>query len=91
MELKVPRSRLGQFYPVVLGLLRDQEEECRRLAFSLYGKGLTTEQVGELFDEIYGKSYSKSSISRMFDYARDEVDCNTTPKTRPVFKLGKNK
>lgn len=74
MELKVPRSRLGQFYPVVLGLLRNQEEECRRLAFSLYGKGLTTEQVGELFDELYGRSYSKSSISRMFDYARDEVE-----------------
>lgn len=74
MELQIPRSRLGQFYPIVLGMLRNQEEECRRLAFSLYGKGLTTVQVGELFDEIYGREYSKSSISRMFDYAREEVE-----------------
>lgn len=73
LELKVPRSRAGHFYPVILGLLRDQEEESRRLAFSLYGAGLTTQQVGELFDDIYGRQYSTSQISRMFNFAREEV------------------
>jgi len=73
LELRVPRSRRGHFYPIILSLLRDQEEECRRLAFSLYGAGLTTQQVGELFGEIYGRDYSPSQISRMFDYAREEV------------------
>ncbi len=73
MELRVPRSRYGQFYPVLLGVLRDQEEECRRLAFGLYGAGLTTEQVGKLFGEIYGRTYSSSQISRMFEYVRKEV------------------
>lgn len=73
LELQVPRSRKGNFYPLLLGLLRDQEEECRKLAFSLYGAGLTTKQVGELFGEIYGREYSTSQISRMFEYARDDV------------------
>ncbi len=73
MELQVPRTRKGNFKPVLLTLLKDQEEECRRIAFSLYGAGLTTEQVGELFDELYGRHYSTSSVSRMFDYAREEV------------------
>lgn len=73
LELKVPRSRFHQFYPVILGLLRDEEEECRKLAYGLYGAGLTTEQVGELFEKIYGRSYSSSQISRMFEYARGEV------------------
>lgn len=73
LELQVPRSRYGQFYPVLLSILKDQEEESKRLAFSLYGKGLTTEQVGELFEELYGRHYSTSSISRMFNYAREEV------------------
>ena len=73
LELKVPRSRYGQFYPVILGLLKDEEEECRKLAYSLYGAGLTTEQVGEVFEKIYGRSYSSSQVSRMFDYARQEV------------------
>ena len=73
LELKVPRSRQGHFYPLLLGLLRDQEEECRRMAYSLYGAGLTTEQVGNIFGEIYGKQYSTSQVSRMFEYARSDV------------------
>ncbi len=73
MELQVPRTRKGNFKPILLTLLKDQEEECRRIAFNLYGAGLTTEQVGELFEELYGRHYSTSSVSRMFDYAREEV------------------
>ena len=42
LELKVPRTRNGNFYPVILGLLRDQEEEAKQIAFRLYGAGLTT-------------------------------------------------
>jgi transposase-like protein len=30
--------------------------------------------VGQVFDEIYGEHYSKSSISRMIEYVRKEVD-----------------
>lgn len=68
LELKVPRTRNGNFYPMILGLLRDQEEEARQIAFKLYGAGLTTEQVGDLFGEIYGKSYSSSQVSQRRTY-----------------------
>lgn len=73
LKLQVPRSRKGNFYPVLLGVLRNQEEEYRKVAFSLYGAGLTTAQVGDIFEDIYGKSYSTSHVSRLFNYAREEV------------------
>jgi transposase-like protein len=73
LELSVPRSRHHQFYPVLLAVLKDQEQELRNVAFKLYGNGLTTEQVGEVFEEIYGKHYSTSQISQLFDTARKEV------------------
>lgn len=73
LELQVPRTRNGGFYPVVLGLLKNQEQEARSLAFYLYKSGLTTEQVGDVFEEIYGKHYSSSQVSRMFDLVREEV------------------
>lgn len=73
LELRVPRTREGNFHPVLMSVLRDQEEECRKIAFELYGAGLTTAQVGGLFEKLYGRHYSKSSVSRMFDYAREEV------------------
>ena len=73
LEFRIPRDRYGNFHPQILAVLKNQEEECDRLAGALYSKGLTQSQVGDIFDEIYGKHYSKSSISRMIQYMRDEV------------------
>jgi len=73
LELSVPRSRYHQFYPILLSVIKEQEEEMRNLTFKLYGSGLTTEQVGEIFDDIYGKHYSTTQVSRLFESAREEV------------------
>ena len=74
LEFKIPRDRYGNFHPTILALLRDQEVECEQLASSLYCKGLTQSQVGEVFGEVYGKHYSKANISRMIEYLRTDVE-----------------
>ena len=74
LQFRIPRDRYGNFHPQILAILRDQEEECDRLAGVLYTKGLTQEQVGDVFDQIYGQHYSKTSISRMVDSIRDQVN-----------------
>lgn len=74
LEFRIPRDRYGNFHPTILALLRDQEVECEQLASSLYCKGLTQSQVGEVFGEVYGKHYSKASISRMIEYLRADVE-----------------
>ena len=73
LEFRIPRDRYGNFHPQILAILRDQEEECDRLAGVLYTKGLTQEQVGDVFDQIYGRHYSKASISRMVECVRTQV------------------
>ena len=65
LELSIPRDRLGVFKPVILGLLDEQEEKVKDLCFELYGKGLTTRQIEDVIEKIYGSNYSKSSISRI--------------------------
>ena len=74
LEFRIPRDRYGNFHPQILAILRDQEEECDRLAGVLYAKGLTQEQVSDVFDQIYGQHYSKSSISRMVECVRTQVN-----------------
>ena len=74
MVLKVPRTRSGTFYPALLGVLRDEDEEHRKLIFSLYKKGLTTEQVSDIYEEIYGKDYSKQQISYLMKESREEIN-----------------
>ena len=44
LTFRIPRDRYGNFHPRILAILRDQEEECERLAGTLYTKGLTQEQ-----------------------------------------------
>ena len=74
LEFRIPRDRYGNFHPTILAILKDQEVECEQLASSLYCKGLTQSQVGEVFGEVYGTRYSKASISRMIEYLRTDVE-----------------
>lgn len=67
LTFRIPRYRYGNFHPRILAVLRDYEDECERLAGTLYTKGLTQEQAGEVFADIYGAHYSKASISRMLN------------------------
>jgi putative transposase len=63
IELRIPRDRLGNFKPVVLALIREQEAYLREVCFELYSKGLTTLQTGEIMEKIYGRHYSASTVS----------------------------
>jgi len=72
--LSVPRTRKGDFYPILLGILRDEDTERNKLIFSLYRKGLTTEQIGNVYEEVYGKNYSKSQVSFLMKESREEID-----------------
>lgn len=74
LELRIPRTRHHSFHPIMLALIRDQEEEYSQMAYELYSAGLTTAQVGDLFDKIYGRHYSKSSISNMMGTAREDIN-----------------
>lgn len=74
LELTIPRSRHHNFYPLILALVKEQNEECKNLAYELYSSGLTTEQIGNLFDKIYGHQYSKSSVSNMMSNAKSDID-----------------
>ncbi len=73
LNFRIPRDRYGNFHPCILAILREQEDECERLAGSLYSKGLTQAQVAEVFKDVYGEHYSKASISRMVEYLRKDV------------------
>ena len=73
IELSVPRTRYNNFYPILLSILKDQQAEMEQLSFLLYTQGLTTEQIGEVFEQLYAHHYSKESISRLAQRAHQEV------------------
>ena len=64
-KLNVPRDRLSLFQPVFLEVIKQQDEQLNDLAFKLYTQGLTTRDINETFQQIYGKSMSSSSVSNI--------------------------
>lgn len=74
LSLQIPRDRMGVFQPVIYGLINQQETQIKDLCFELYGKGLTTRQIEDVIEKIYGSSYSKSSISRITTDFGEYVD-----------------
>ena len=79
-SLRVPRSRSGNFYPVLLGLIRNESEERAKLFNLLYTKGLTTQQIGEISDCVYGRVYSKQQVSHLARSCREDVDLVARPR-----------
>lgn len=65
LELRIPRDRKSKFYPMMLALFREQESYLKEVSFELYSKGLTTRDISDVLETIYGKRYSKSSISNI--------------------------
>lgn len=65
IELRIPRDRQSEFTPTILALFREQESYLKEVSFNLYSKGLTTRDISEVMEIIYGKHYSKSTISNI--------------------------
>lgn len=87
LSLSIPRDRLGVFKPVLLGLLDEKEEQVKNLCFELYGKGLTTRQIEEVIENIYGSSYSKSSVSRITTDFSAMVDAWLNRSLDPYYPI----
>ncbi|MEX0812096.1 MAG: IS256 family transposase [Chitinophagales bacterium] len=67
IELRIPRDRLSSYTPTILALFREQQSYIKEVSFQLYGKGLTDRDISDVVETIYGKHYSKSTIS---DFSR---------------------
>lgn len=65
LSLRIPRDRQSSFYPVILALLREQESYLHEVSFQLYSKGLSTRDISDVLETIYGTHYSKSKISNI--------------------------
>ena len=73
-ELRIPRTRSGAFRPMILGILKNEEDERAALFHELYVRGLTCHDIGEICEKIYGKTYSKQQVSVLTNACREDVN-----------------
>ncbi len=63
LSLTIPRDRLGMFKPLLMFVLKAENEEMNRLCYELYTRGFTTQQVKDVIERIYVKGYDQAAFS----------------------------
>lgn len=72
-ELETPRDRDNSFEPQLVKKNQTRFTEMDDKILYLYGKGMTTREIVQTFDEMYGAEISPSLISRVTDAVKSRV------------------
>src|SRR3954451_2289230 len=72
VTVDVPRDRDGSFTPVIVKKRQRRLGDVDKIVLSLYGKGMTTGEIGAHFAEIYGVSVSNTVVSNITDKVLEE-------------------
>ena len=73
VQIDVPRDRDGTFDPAIVKKRQRRLEGVDELVLSLTARGLTTGEISAHFDEVYGASVSKDTVSRITDKVTAEM------------------
>jgi putative transposase len=73
VEIDVPRDRAGTFEPQIVRKRQRRLNGVDEIVLSLYAKGLTTGEISAHFQEIYGASVSRETVSRITDKVIEEM------------------
>jgi putative transposase len=73
VQIEVPRDRAGTFEPQIVRKRQRRLTGVDEMVLSLYARGLTTGEISAHFEEIYGASVSRETISRITDKVVEEM------------------
>lgn len=65
--LKIPRDREGSFEPVVVKKYESVESDLEEKIISMYAKGMTTRDINQHMQDIYGVQVSSDMVSKITD------------------------
>jgi transposase-like protein len=85
VDLEVPRDRDGTFEPVIVRKRQRRLGEVDEVVLSLYARGLTTGEIAAHFEQIYGASVSKETITRITDKVLEEMQAWATRPLEQVY------
>ena len=80
VEIEVPRDTDSSFDPVIVKKRQRRLTGVDEIVLSLTAKGLTTGEIAAHFDDVYGATVSKDTISKITDKVIEEMTewCNRT-------------
>ena len=73
-EIEVPQDRDGSFEPKVVKKRQKDISGIEQKIISLYAKGMTTRQISETIEDIYGFEVSDGMVSDITDRLLPQID-----------------
>jgi transposase-like protein len=65
LAINIPRTRTGIFTPDTLELVKIGQEQINDMCLSLYRKGMTSRDISELIEELFGDNVSATKITNL--------------------------
>lgn len=85
--IHIPRDRKGEFEPEIVKKHQTRFDGFDSKILSLYGRGLTTRDIQDQLQEMYGVEVSASLISQVTDAVLDEVKAWQSRPLAAVYPL----
>ena len=73
-NLHIPRDRKGEFEQQLFKPYSRREDWLENLIIKMYSKGMSTRDIANIIEKLYGPSYSATTISNITDVALEEVN-----------------
>lgn len=83
-EILVPRDRNGQFQSE---LLKKNSNEIEQKVIAMYAKGMSTRDIQDLLEELYGIEVSPSTISAITDKVWSLVEAWQNRPLEPIYAI----
>ena len=87
LELEVPQDRQGTFEPVIIPKRKRVLDGLEDHIISLYTYGMSTRDIESHMKEIYGLSFSESTISNITDKIIDHIEAFKTRRLDALYYI----
>ncbi|MCV7385702.1 IS256 family transposase [Mycolicibacter longobardus] len=87
VELEVPRDRNGSFTPAIVPKRQRRLGQVEDMILSLYARGMSTRDITEHLEEVYGATVSAATISRVTDVVLEEIAAWQSRPVDPVYPI----
>lgn len=83
----MPRDRNGQFSLVTLSPYQRSTDDLEQMVITFYRQGLTTREIAELIERMYGAHYSPQTISNMSLAMEEQAHAFHTRSIAPHYTV----
>ena len=71
LTINIPRSRTGHFKPLVIEILKQNQEQINDLTLLLYQKGMTSRDICDIMKKFFSEDISHNTISNLANQFND--------------------